>query len=346
MAINKQYIRREGIQNSHTVGGQDSTTNIYRTEFSGPETNQVVVLALQRGATIAGDITAKPPADGGQFSAATAFYLFAKTFITTPVNDNLTTWDTVVTYVEPGPGDDGSQLQANPLLRPPVFNVEFIETEYPIEQARNLVALPHGAADGSNRAVDTLGDLTNAAGKRPDEPQMDTERNAVLIIERNYPTLANIVAVNEQFKRSTNSDVVEGFAVETLQYMVTDSQGQRIEGEYTYFPGVTRIEQKKTTKRIISNTGYAFWDDDAQKFIPGRKEVLFEFGPPQIEFQPEIIEEWVPIPGGGVWEGKDNIKDLHNLKLDGTKIDKDNPSPETFLEYRYLNRIPYASLIS
>ena len=340
MAITKQYIRQEGLSATHNVGGQDSVTRTYRTKFDGPQTDQVAVFEAQLAATIAGDITAKPPQDGGQFSAATAAYLFAKTFTITPVNNNLSVWDTVVVWTTPDPGTTGNQLQPNPLLRPPVFNVEYIEVEYPIELGQNLQALAHGGADGTLRAAFTNGDLVNAAGKRPDEPQMDTERNAVLTIERNYPSLADIVAVNLAFHRTTNLGNFQGFASETLKYMVTDSIGQRTEGDFTYFPGVTRIEQKETTLRVIQNKGYAYFDDDAQKFIPGTP------GDPDASPPVSATEDkWEPISGGGVWEGKDPISDLWNLKLDGTRIDKDNPAAETWIQYRYLKRIPYAPLL-
>lgn len=307
MAVTEQKIRREGLIGNHSATGKDNTTAIYRTEFDGPETNAVTVLALQRAYKASGYW---PPEDGQIYAPGQA-YLFARNFVTVPVDDNLMLWDTTVTWTVPDDGQDAEVMQPNPLFRPPVFNIEFIETEYPIELAENLDALPHGGGGGGDRAVNTIGDLVNAAGKRPDEPQVATERNAVLVIERNYANLDEIVAVNQQYKRSTNSDSFQGFDQETLVYMVTDSLGKRTEGNYTYFPGVTRIEQKKSSLRIVSNMGYAYWDATAEK----------------------------------ITEDKDGFKDLHNLRMDGTKIPAGS-SEQSWIRYRYLNMIDYAPLVA
>ena len=300
MAITAQYIRREGLSLNHTLRYKDSITAVYRAEFDTPMSNPWTVLQEQVAQGLV-------PVEGTFFDVTNAPHLFAKNYETRPVDDNLTVWDTTVTWGVADDGEDQTQQQnPNPLLRPPAFNIEYIETEYPIEEAANLVALPHGDGKGGSRSTDTVGPIVNAAGKRPDEPQVDTERNAILIVERNFASLADIVNLNETYQRTTNEDTTQGFSPETLKYMVTDSLGKRIEGQVEYYPGITRIEKKKTTKRIIDNMGYAYWDDD----------------------DAEIKDD-------------DDIKDLHNLALDGTK-----DSASTVIPYRYLTRVPYAPLVS
>lgn len=302
MAITSQEILRDTIRSTHTNRFRDSVTAVYRSQLDSPETDPWVVRGLQQAWNGSNPL----PQDGDIYSQA-APHLFAKVFDTSPVETNLKVWDTTLTW---GIADDGEndlqQQNPNPLLRPPVFNIEYIEAEYVIEQAENLVDLPHGDGKGGPRDAESMGPIVNAVGKRSDEPQVDTERNAILTVQRNFAALADIAALNENYQRTSNSDVVEGFAVETLKYLVTDSLGLRIEGDVSYYPGVTRIEKRKTTLRIIDNMGYAYWDDSA-----------------------------------GEVKDDDDIKDLHNLALDGTKN-----SVSTVIPYRYLNLVPYTPLVN
>lgn len=241
-------------------------------------------------------------------------YLVAKQTQATQTTNRRDTYQITVEFSAPDQGEnEDNQSIENPLMRPAVYDIQYIEQEYVVDKAKNVDALSHGDGKGGNRAANTEGPIVNAAGKRPDEPIVDTERNAVLIIERNYSTLGAIMNLNETYQRTTNSDTVtiggESIAARRLKYLVTRSGGRQVENGIEFYPGITEIELKKTTDRTLDNVGYDYWD--------GAKIARYTVDG---EFPGEPI----------------------NLKLDGTQ-DGDNT---TTITYRYLDGVAYASFFS
>lgn len=92
--------------------------------------------------------------------------------------------------------DQEEQRIENPLLRPAVYNIEYMESEYVIEKAKNVVALPHGDGKGGLRAANTSGPIVNAAGKPPTVAVTDVERNPVIVIQRNYASLGALSLIH------------------------------------------------------------------------------------------------------------------------------------------------------
>jgi hypothetical protein len=241
--------------------------------------------------------------------------LMCASIAVSPADEREDVWYADVQFSPLPEGEDEEQQNENPLARPPIFNIEYIEGEYVIDKAKNVEALSHGNGAGANRAADTLGPIVNGAGKRPDEPIVDVDRNAVLIVQRNYSSLGVIADLNEAFQRTTNSDTVtlgsSTIAVRRLKYLLTDSQGQQIENGVKYYPGVTRVELKKTTDLILDNVGYDVWDTTAAKVIRHKVDG---------EFPAEPI----------------------NLNLDGTS----GGTNTTTITYRHLTETAYASLFA
>ena len=222
-------------------------------------------------------------------------------------------WIATVTFGPPPEGtEEDEHEETNPLARPPVYNIDFIEQEYAIENARNVEEL----TGGFTRPSGTNGPIVNAAFRRPDEPIMDTERNAVLTVMRNYPSLVAIIDLNEQYQRTTNDDSVSlgsgTISARRLRYLLTESQGKQVENEIEFWPGVTRIEVRKTTDLIIPNVGYEYWDDVAELYV--RTDDAF-----------------------GRATG-----DPVNLNLDGS-VNDDAPITIT---YRHLEEVDYTPLLS
>ena len=191
-------------------------------------------------------------------TALTSAYWFAQDFSVDRNENNRSVWDIVVTFSPPPDGEDDTQQVANPLLRPAVYDIQYIEQEYVIEQARNVENLTFGAG----RVPGTLGPIVNGLLQRPDEPIVDTERNCVIVIEKNYATLGSIMSLNESFQRTTNSDACtvggQSISARRLKYLCTRSGGRQQEGDVVYYPGITEIELKKTTDKVIDNVGYEF----------------------------------------------------------------------------------------
>ncbi len=287
----------------------DTVTHVYEVTYDSVPTN--LHAAYEAGK----EATGSPLPGRGQILSGSSG-LYAGTITPEPtVVRNIWLW--TVTYTRPQPDQltalsQPGGLATNPLLIPPVYNIQYMDREVVIEEAKNVEALSHGDGKGGNRAADTLGPIVNAAGKRPDEPLMDTERLEILVITRNYPTLAHIVNLNRTYKRSTNSDEVQGYQARELRYLLTESSGVQNMNGIEYWPGTTTILAEKTTDTTVDNVGYEYWDSTAsdwKRAVDGDSQPMSE-----------------PI----------------NLKLDGDQ-GGDNT---TTITYRHLTAIAYAPLLS
>jgi hypothetical protein len=250
----------------------------------------------------------------GYGAQLTNYFMFCQTIQADHTSERRDSWLINATFGVPESGEDEEQQeQPNPLNRPPVYDIQYIEQEYVIEQAKNVEALTGG---GATRAANTLGPIENAAKRRPDEPIVDTERNAVVVIEKNYATLGAIMALNETYKRTCNSDSCnvggQSISARRLKYMVTRSLGRQQEGDIVYYPGVTEIELKKTTDLMVDNVGYEYWDVANSKHVRAKD-------------------------GDG-----EHAADPVNLKLDGDL----NTGAKTTITYRHLEEVAYASFFS
>lgn len=264
-------------------------------------TNPLDALAVAR--------TLGAPAYGAQY---TDTFWFAQNFRVTRNEKNRQYWFIEADFSLPPDGEDEDQVtETNPLDRPPVYDVQYIEQEYVIKEARNIDEF------GSVfiRAPGTLGPIVNAAYRRPDEPIVDTERNAIVVIERNYSNLGEVMALNETYQRTCNSDsvIVGGQSIHPrrLKYLVTRSLGKQVENGVTFYPGVTEIELKRTTDLYLDNVGYEAWDDDEADYVRA-KDAAGEF-----------------------------VADPVNLDLEGKLSDS-----LTTIGYRHLTEVAYADFFA
>lgn len=222
------------------------------------------------------------------------------------------TWLWNVTYTTPPPVEFGIFATAAPLSRAASYDIRYIERERVLTRAKNVAELTHGDGKGGSRAADTLGPIVNAAGKRPDEPIVVTERRPVLVIRKNYSTLATIEGLNNTYFDTTNSDTVGVYPARSLKYLLTSSLGAMKENGTTYYPGETEIVVEGSTDLTIDNVGYEYWDAAGSDW----KRVKDAEG----NFMAEPI----------------------NLKVDGD-LGGDNT---TTITYRHLSAVAYSSLFS
>ncbi len=254
--------RRIGLSSNESLDSQgDSITLRYRVQYDSVPSN--FYTALARGRAASGDPL---PARRSLYSSPSAI-LIASGFqasISWVGEGNKSVWEWDVTFSPPpqgeGSGDSGIAQITNPLERPPVFNVSYMDIEVPITVAKNVEYLARGNGSGEARPGGTAGPIVNAAGIQPDEPRMTNDRFEVLLIHKNYATLADIVERNRDFKRSTNDGTIQGYGVRELRYMLTESQGVQYENGYTFWPGLTTILAEPTTDLILDNVGYDYWD--------------------------------------------------------------------------------------
>ena len=244
--------------------GQDSITMRYLVQFDDMQSDPYTSLALAQAAT------PEPiPALRAPFgTTGQGQNIFVTAIQPSVAKENRTVYFYDVVYAAPEPNQQTPlQQNNNPLLRPGVRNIEYIASEWVIDQARNVEALPSGDGKGGSRAANTLAPIVNAAGKRADSEKVDTEYNPVLTYSKNYATLSAIDALNKGYQRTTNSDAVFGYEVRRLKYLVTESLGQQFENGFEYWPGVTRVEVKRTTDLTIDNVGYDYWNPATEEHI-------------------------------------------------------------------------------
>ena len=297
----------EGLSAKFDYRYKDTINERYTIQFDTAQTSPIAVMDTAT-------VTSPDPIPlRGQNYPGYIMYR-AKTFSIVPAANSRKLWHITVGYGALEEGEDDKQMGDNPLLRPPILNVEYMETEYVVDIARNVEELAHGDGKGGERAPFTEGPITNAAGVIPDEPIVDTERNAVLSITRNFATLGEIVDLNADYKKTTNSDRAGMFEPRTLKYMLTESLGMQTENMYTFWPGTTRIEVKKTTDLVFRNVGY--------------------------QYRTSVDGSWI-LKRAKTNDG-DDVAEPINLKLNGDK-GGDN---ETTITWRHLEEKPYAALIT
>lgn len=252
---------RIGLSGSESLDSQsDSVTLRYQVVYDSIPDNFYEALARARAAS-----GTPVPARRSLYASPSAM-LIASTFsasIEWKGDGKKALWNWDVTFSPPPQSEGGNgevSIIENPLERPPVFNVQYMDIEETLTKAKNITYLARGDGSGGPRAVGTEGPIVNAAGIRPDEPIMVTRRREVLIIQKNFAALADIVSLNAEFEETTNDGTVQGYTARRLAYQLTESLGRQYENGYEFWPGVTTILAMKTTDLILDNTSYDYWD--------------------------------------------------------------------------------------
>jgi hypothetical protein len=256
------------VSGTATHDFQDSVVQVYECQYDTVPTNFYTALLGAQSAT------GTPVPNRRSLYLGTALARLYVQSITGKSVGSRDLWQWTVTFATPQDGElplfELPQYD-NPLLRPAIYNVDYMDREYVIKLAKNVQALLHGNGSGGNRPANTEGPIVNAAGKQPDEPQVDTERLEVLVIQKNYASLPEIVARNRAFKRSTNSTALIGYQPRELRYLLTQSLGVQFENGVTFWPGVTTV-LAEDTDLVLDNVGTEYWDtvtDNWKKAIDG-----------------------------------------------------------------------------
>ena len=287
----------------------DSVTLAYRVTYDSVPTNYYDALARAQAAN-----GTPVPVRRVKYASTPGINIYAQNFNGAPVsNEKRSQWVWSVEFQRPPAGSpQNDDYSDDPLNWPVEYNVEYIDREYVIEKAKNVSALSHGDGNGGNRGALTLGPIVNAAGKRPDEPIVETERLEVLVIKKNYASLSEITTRNRTYKRTTNSDSTQGYTARQLRYLLTESLGRQFEGATEYWPGVTKILAEKSTDLTLDNVGYEYWDGAANNWARAKDK-----------------------------DGNDTAEPI-KLALDGDK----GGTTTTTISYRHLDEVAYASLFT
>jgi hypothetical protein len=288
---------------------QDTVTHVYQADLDAVIENPLTALAMSQSAG------PKPVPPRRANLAGTALYAQQ---ISGKRASNRKWWDWTVQFTRLPPGEDETQQNPNPLLRPPVYNVDYQEQEYVVKQARNQTAL----TGGFTRPIGTLGPIVNAAFRRPDEPIVRTRRIGVITIEKNLANLGDVMDRNEDFQDTTNSDSIvigsKTFDARRLKFEVCRSLGRQEEGGVIFIPSVTEIAIYKSTDLTLDNVGYEYWDAATSKYVRAKDG-----------------------------EGNDTAEPV-NLNLDGTlkATGVIGDTGAVSITYRDLEPVPYSGFFS
>lgn len=297
------------VAGTATGSYSDRVTVTYKVTYDAIPTNFHTALSLAQLAT-----GTPVPIRRSRYSAPFGVNIFAESFTSSIPDANKASqwyWDVEFTRPPEGAPQD-NDYNADPLTWPAEINVEYMDRQRVIDKARNLDALSHGDGAGGARAANTEGPIVNAAGKRPDEPVVDTERLEVLVIKKNYASLADIVTRNRTYKGTTNNDTVQGYSPRELRYLLTESVGRQFENGTEYWPGVTRILAEESTDLTLDNVGYEYWS--------------------------AVDNDWIRA------KDKDGVLVAEPIKLN--LAGAPNGTTTTTITYRHLDAVAYASLVT
>lgn len=252
MAVTSCVREREFGQASlsYKYGGE-SVTERFRIDMDAQSLDWPTILSQ---AQALGGGNTPPPARGAAWPANPTYGLYAKEYQFRVDPQRVTRCYLDVQYLPVESGESNpSQSTTNPLLWPAEYDIQYIEEEFVIEEARNVEAF---TGTNHTRAANTLGPVVNSALDETEEPLVDTERVAVVKIVKNVASLNSIVSQNINFARTTNSDTFLGASARRAKFIGAESGGRQVANGIEYFPMITSVAIYKTTDRILNNVGW------------------------------------------------------------------------------------------
>lgn len=240
-------------------------------------------------------------------------------------------WHITVEFGAP-PDDAANVGQPDPLLWATNYWVEWTEEQVLIEQARIVESLDH-----VGRAAGTLGPIINSAGEQTIDPQVKTIYYPVLCCERPYEDLTDIIALNNAYQDTTNSNTFFGAPPRTAKYLLTESGRLQRGGGISYYLGITRVWFRAPTwdKRVLNN-GMMHLKKQGGNYIQDPAT-----GAPQL-FR-HVIRELTYDQNGQAIQGEFvPSPEPANLALDGQVLAKNQAAIS--LTYRHLNEVNYAGI--
>jgi hypothetical protein len=224
---------------------------------------------------------------------------------------------------------DPSILNVPPLSRPVIYDIDWIEEQVPLEQARIVEGLPH-----IGRAAGSLGPVCNSCGIEFTEAALKTIYYPILIAQKNYATLDEIVALNLAYQGTTNSDTFFDASARKAKYLMTASGGQQQQMGQTFYPGTTRVWFKQPTwDRQILNNGWGHFKKTGTGAYMSDDLTHAKWFKNKVHDDPDADETADP---------KADASEPMNLALDGTLAI--STIPAIYLTFRDLNEVSYAGI--
>lgn len=166
-------------------------------------------------------------------------------------------WFCDVTWRPPDPKESPPNYTVpNPLDRSAIHWLEFEETTEIVTEAKNITPLPHLSPA---RPAGTLGKIVNAAGQPFDSLPERPNARPVLVLQRAYRTLEQLMGLHNTYYRKLNSDTYQGAPAKTLYVRSIQCGAPQYENGVEYFIGQIRIVYNpKGWKISLVNQGLAY----------------------------------------------------------------------------------------
>lgn len=230
----------------------------------------------------------------------------------------------------------GQLSEPNPLQWPTEYWVEWTEEQVPVARATIVDSLDH-----IGRAAGTDGPIINSAGEETVNPLMKTIYYPILVAQKAYATLNEIIALNTSYQDSTNNNTFFGAPARTAKYLLTESgRLQRTQGVQFYL-GVTRIWFKKTTwdLKVLNNGMSSLQKNAAGQYLGQNFPPPFDYPKLYRYMVRDLSYEANGTPIEGEWVPS---SEPANLALDGTPRATDLPA--IHLTYRDLAELNYVGI--
>lgn len=156
-------------------------------------------------------------------------------------DDNHNRWLMDVELGKLPPGKSAADAVQNPLNRPPRYRIEYMEEQIVIEKDR----------EGKP--------ITNSVGDPPDTALEDVDAYPVLVVDKNFATLQEIVDLGNQYHRSVNSDSFYGASARKVRFMPLQASDIQNENGIEFYTATMRFAfNPRTWDREYLNRGWRY----------------------------------------------------------------------------------------
>lgn len=173
---------------------------------------------------------------GGMVTGA---YVLSLAYRADATNHNRWIVDVEIGKLPPGrsPNDDAP----NPLTRPPRYRIEYVEEQIVIEKDR----------EGKP--------ITNSVGDPPDSALEDVDAYPVLVVDKNYGTLQEIIDLGNLYHRTVNSDTFYGATARKVRFLPLACSDIQNENGIDFYTATMRFAfNPKTWDREYLNRGWRY----------------------------------------------------------------------------------------
>lgn len=211
----------------------------YVVDSDDPEESPIAVYV--GGVAFAGAVQLPERGDSYAFNGDTDGSSYAQRFrIYRPQpNDLATRWFVDVTFMSLMPGTTSGDADSNPLARPTKYWIE--DEPYNVLVTEDKDGVP----------------IVNSAGQEFTEPPEEEDYHMILVAEKNFATLAEIIALNQTYARGVNTDTFYGATARKCLCMPIKCSPPKEENDVTFYTATfqIKISDKQWDLKIVDQ-GY------------------------------------------------------------------------------------------